>query len=238
MKKLFLITVTIAIGIAVCIFCSFHIDNAGFRKTVFQRRSVITDTTEDLPRSYKQRRFLNDVLGVSTDLLLIPGNIVVFHPKDTSYEFRTVHSIIRGNRMPVSTAVGYDGVLYSGLITANTSFNGSYLIGNLRAEKDEILDIVIKDEVISTVPDSLVDVETVKSAIKGISAEDLHNYFYVKAATLTSIENRKYSLAKFDNTKNAFYLTSNGKTYISQGKAKIEKVVSMFLVPLDRLNHQ
>jgi len=238
MKKLFLITVPIAIGIAVCIFCSFRIDRTNFRKTGFKRGPVITDTTEDLPRSYKQRRFLNDVLGVSTDLLLIPGNIVVFHPKDTSYEFRTVRPIIRGNRLPVSTAVGYDGVLYSGLITANTSFNGSYLIGNLRVEKDEVMEIAIKDEVISTVPDSLVDVDAVKSVIKDIPAADLHNYFYVKATTLSSIENRKYALAKFDNTKNAFYVSWNGKTYRSQSKAMTERVVSMFLVPLDRLTHR
>src|SRR5882724_6713085 len=48
---------------------------------------------EELPKSYKQRRFLNDVSGISYDLFMIPGNIVTFHPKDTTYEFRTPRAI-------------------------------------------------------------------------------------------------------------------------------------------------
>lgn len=232
MKRLFLIT-----ALGVCIFCAFHIDNTSFRRSGFTGRSVITDTTKDLPRLYKQRKFLNDVASISYDLFTIPGNIVTFHPKDTSYEFRTTHGIIKGNKLPVTNALT-DGVLYYGLITPKTSFNGSYLINNLRAEKDEVMEITIKDEAVSIVPDSLVDVDAVKSAIKGIPAEELKNLFYVKAATLTSIEDRKYTLAKFDNTKNAFYVTWNGKTYGSNGKAMTDRVVSMFLIPLDRLNHQ
>jgi hypothetical protein len=229
MKRLSLIT-----ALAITIFCSFHIDNTRLHKVVVGRSVRMADTTKDLPRSYKQRKFMNDVSGISTDILMIPGNIVSFHPKDTSYEFHSPHGIIKGNKLPVSTAIE-DGMIYGGLITPNTSFNGSYLIGGLHADKNEVMEIAIKDEVISKVPDSLVDIDAIKMAVKGIPAEELKNLFYVKAATLSIIESKKYTLSKFDITKNAFYITWNGKTYSTNEKIIVDKVVSMFLIPLDRL---
>ncbi len=223
-----------AAGMALAVFCSFGAGHAGR-----QTHSVIriADTTAGLPHYYKQRKFLNNVTNLSTNIAMMPGNIVVYSAKDTGYQFRTAHSIIKGGQLPGVMDID-DGALYSGIVSSSTSFNGSQMIGNLSAGKDEVMEITIKDEVVSTVPDSLVDVDAVKSAIKGIPAEELKNLFYVKAATLTSIANRKYTLTKFDNTKNGFYLTLNGKTYSTKEKVKMDRVVSMFLVPLDRLNHQ
>jgi hypothetical protein len=236
MKKLYLILVPTVVVTVVCVFCSF---NTGTRESVSRVNGIkfrIADTTEDLPRQYKQRKFLNDISSMTEKFMLIPGNIVKFNPLDTAYEFKTLHGIIKGNRLPVSTVVN-DGTIYSSLITSQTSFNGSYLIGGFRAEKDEVMDITIRDEAISVVPDSLVDIDAIKSAVAALSAEDRKGMFYVKAATISVIESKKYKLTKFDITKNAFYITRNGKTYGNQEKAKAEKVVSMFLVPLDKLTY-
>jgi hypothetical protein len=219
---------------AVCLLCSF---NTGTGKTVPAVNRIkfrIADTTKDLPRSYKQRKFLNDLSGMSENLLLIPGNIVKFNPADTTYQFRTLRGIIKDGKLPVSSVVN-EGTIYSGLVTLQTSFNGSYLIAGLRAEKDEVMEINIKDETIASVPDSLVDVEAIKSAVASLSAEERKGMFYVKSATVCAIESRKYKLAKFDETKNAFYVTWNGKTYGTSDKVKSEKLVSMFLVPVARL---
>jgi hypothetical protein len=190
---------------------------------------------EELPRSYKQRKFLNDVAGISYDLFMIPGNIVTFHPKDTTYEFRTSKAITKGSKPPIVTSLGNDGALYSAKINSTTSFNGSYLIGGLSVNRDEIMEISIQDVAISTVPDSLVDVDALKATIASLSDDEKKDLYYIKAATLTYIDNRKYTEAKFDASINSCFVTAGGKTYSSNEKFKREKTVSVFLIPLAHL---
>jgi hypothetical protein len=208
---------------------------AGFNLASASKKIEPEVIVEELPKSYKQRRFLNDVSSISYDLFMIPGNIITFHPKDTTYEFRTPRAITKGNKPPVVTSIGGDGALYSAKINSNTSFNGSYLIGGLNVNRDEIMEISIQDVAISTVPDSLVDVDAIKATIAGLSDDEKKDLYYIKAATLTYIENRKYTEAKFDASINSCFVTTGGKTYSSNEKFKREKTVSLFLIPLAHL---
>lgn len=189
---------------------------------------------EDLPRSYKQRKFINNVSGISYDLFMIPGNIVKYNPVDSSYEFKTLKAIIKGNKPPVASAIN-DGLLYSAKINSNTSFNGSYLIGGLNVNKDEIMELNIQDAAKSTVPDSLIDVEVIKQVAQSLPADQRKNYFYVKGVTLTLIDNRKYTESKFDASINSCFVTAGGKIYSSNEKFQRERTISVFLVSLDNI---
>ncbi|MGZ4000435.1 MAG: hypothetical protein ACXVIY_07395 [Mucilaginibacter sp.] len=232
MKTLYPLAAVIAV---LC--CSFYTDKTITRKTKPTRqilKSMPADTTEALPRSYKNRKFLNDVSGISFDCSKIPGNIVSFNSKDSSYQFRTMKGIVKGDK-PASSSVINDGSLYKAIITSKTSFNGSYLIGGLSVGPNEVMELSIRDEVVYTVPDSLVDVDAIKSATKDIPADDRKNLYYIKAATLTSITSKKYTLAKFNPAVNAFYLTLDGKVYSTKEKPVADRLVSMWLVPIQRL---
>jgi hypothetical protein len=165
---------------------------------------------------------------------MVPGNIVKFNPKDTSYEFKTLKAIIKGNKPPVATTIN-DGMLYSAKINANTSFNGSFLIGGLNVSKDEIMELNIQDAAKSAVPDSLIDVDVVKQVAESIPAEERKNYFYIKSVTLTLIDNRKYTESKFDASINSCFVTAGGKTYSSNEKFQRERTISVFLVSLDNI---
>ncbi|MGZ3835155.1 MAG: hypothetical protein ACXVB0_16660 [Mucilaginibacter sp.] len=202
--------------------------------SAFSKKMEPLVITEDLPRSYKQRKFINNVSEISYDLFMIPGNIVKFNPKDTSYEFKTLKAIIKGNKPPVATTIN-DCILYSAKINANTSFNGSYLIGGLNVNRDEIMELNIQDAAKSMVPDSLIDVDVVKQVAESIPADERKNYFYVKSVTLTLIDNRKYTEAKFDASINSCFVTAGGKTYSSNEKFQRERTISVFLVSLDNL---
>ena len=166
---------------------------------------------------------------------MIPGNIVTFHPKDSTYEFRTTRAITKGNKPPIVTSIGGEGSLYSAKINSNTSFNGSYLIGGLNVNRDEIMEISIQDVAISTVPDSLVDEGAIKATIASLSDDEKKDLYYIKAVTLTYIDNRKYTEAKFDASINSCFVTAGGKTYSSNEKFRREKTVSLFLIPLAHL---
>ncbi|WP_295674497.1 hypothetical protein [uncultured Mucilaginibacter sp.] len=186
---------------------------------------------EELPRSYKSRKFMNDVSNISYDLFMIPGNIVSYNPKDSSYTMRTLKAITKNNKPPVVTPIS-DGLIYSAKINSNTSFNGSYLIGGINVARDEILELNIQDVAISSVPDSLIDIEAIKSAIANIPEEDKKYLYYVKSVTLTTLDNRKYTEAKFDASINSCFVTAGGKTYSSNEKFKRDRTVSLFTVPL------
>ena len=189
---------------------------------------------EELPRSYKQRKFISNISGLSYDVFMIPGNIVKYNPVDTSYDFKTLKAIIIGNKPPIATTIN-DGVLYSAKINANTSFNGSYLIGGLNVASNEIMELNIQDAAKSFVPDSLIDVNVVKQIAAGIPDDQRKNYFYVKSVIVTYIENRKYTEAKFDASINSCFVTAGGKTYSSNEKFERERIISVFLVSLDNL---
>ena len=237
MKKLNLITLVVAV---VC--CSFIAGkNLLFNGPKF-RFSANTkapshfndDKTEPLPKPYVNRKFLNDLSGINIDVNLIPGNLVSYLPKDSSYTVRTLHGLIKGDKLPVITAIN-DGLIYSDFITPKTSFNGSYLIAGIKANAGEVIELSIQDESIASVPDSLIDTEKIKAAIASVSAEDRENLFYVKSITLTGLTNRLFKQSKFDATKNGLYLELNGKTYASNEKAKKDRLVSMFLVPVKNI---
>ncbi len=234
MKKSGLITLIAAI---VC--CSFIagknllVDGAKFRLSgsVKINNHFSGDTTEALPKAYVKRKFLNDISGVGNDVFNIPGNIVSYNAKDTSYTLRTLHGIIKGNKKPVSMAIS-DGLIYNNIITSKTSFNGSYLIGGLSAKPGEALEISIQDESISSVQDSLIDIEKIKAAAAAVPETERQNLYFVKSVTVTGITSKLYTQAKFDATKNGFYLVLNGKTYGTTKKGSKYMLISMYLVPL------
>lgn len=201
---------------------------------ILAKKAEAPTITEDLPRSYKQRKFINNVSEISYDLFMIPGNIVKFNPKDTSYEFKTLKAIIKGNKPPLATTIN-DGMLYSAKINYNTSFNGSYLIGGLNVAKNEIMELNIQDAAKAMVPDSLIDVDVIKQVAQTLPAEERKNYYYIKSVTLTLIDNRKFTESKFDSGVNSSFVTAGGKTYSSNEKFQRERTISVFLVSLDNL---
>lgn len=200
----------------------------------FSKKLEVPVIVEELPRSYKKRDFMNNISEASYDIFTIPGNIVKWNPKDSTFELKTLKAIIKGNRPPLASAVN-DGILYSAKINSSCSFNGTYLIGGLNVNKDEIMELNIQDAAKSLVPDSLIDVDVIKHIADGLPADERKNYFYVKGVVLTLIDNRKYTETKFDASINSCFVTAGGKTYGSNEKFQRERIISILKVSLDNL---
>ena len=177
---------------------------------------------------------MNDISNISYDLFMIPGNIVTFNPKDTTYTMRTLKAITKNNKPPVVNPIS-DGQVYSAKINSAVSFNGSFLIGGINVARDEIMELNIQDVAISSVPDSLIDIEAIKSAIANIPDDDKKYLYYVKSVTLTTLDSRKYTESKFDASINSCFVTAGGKTYSSNEKFQRERVISILKVSLDNL---
>jgi len=189
---------------------------------------------EELPGAYKQRKFINNVSGTGYDFFMMPGNIITFNPKDTTYQMRTLTAITKNNKPPTVTSIT-DAMLYSAKINPATSFNGSYLIGGLNVNGDEILELNIQDVAISTVPDSLIDTDAIKDAVADVPADEKKNLYYIESATLTLIDSRKYTGARFDAGVNSSFVTSGSRIYSSNRKFKTDKIISIAIVPIDQI---
>jgi hypothetical protein len=208
--------------------------------------------TGGLPDSYKNRKFIANDGGMEYDAASIPGNIVKYNAESQTYEIVTIKAIIKANKAPVAQGAA-GAVVYQGQVTSTSSFNGSYLINGLTAEKNQVIDIVIKDDPAFTVPDGQVDTAGARASAKSIAPADLKDYYYVLSATRSLISynihaaetaiskaNKKMDkLSKADTAKKGFYLKSTSKSSdqysSSQNKGITEKVVSVQVIPLGDL---
>ena len=136
-------------------------------------------TNEDLPATYKSRKFIKNLAGMTYDIFLIPGNIVRYDTTSKDYEFKTLKGIIKNNKSPQISVID-DGILYSSKINSGASFNASALIGGLSVEAKKIMELVIQDAAKSIVPDTLIDVDVLKKIAESIPADQRKNYFYIK----------------------------------------------------------
>ncbi|MDB5138025.1 MAG: hypothetical protein JWP37_4628 [Mucilaginibacter sp.] len=97
------------------------------------------------------------------------------------------------------------------------------------------MELNIQDATKSLVPDSLIDVDVIKQIAGSLPADERKNYFYVKGAILTLIDNKKYTESKFDASINSCFVTAGGKTYSSNEKFQRDRVISILKVSLDNL---
>ncbi|MGZ3753231.1 MAG: hypothetical protein ACXVAU_18245 [Mucilaginibacter sp.] len=195
------------------------------------KKQVAVDSN-DLPPSYKKRKFFQG--APLTNPSALPGNLVKYSPKDSTYEIKTLRPIIKPSTQSLTNMIE-DGMLYSGKVTQKTGFNGSYLIEGLQAGPNEVMELSIRDYARFFVPDSVIDIETIKTVAQSIPQDERKNYYYVKSITLSQIDYQKFTLSKFDVTKNASYITIGGKVYSTTGKPLGERIITMFIVPLETL---
>lgn len=192
---------------------------------------------EDLPKSYTDRTFFKGLVNSTYDISLVPGYIVEYDSLTGNYQRKTLVPVIKDNRSVLATVIGDDdGLIYNNTINKSASFNASAIIGSLSVGDKQMMELVIQDMSKSSVPDSLVDVASIVSIVKNqIPENKLKNYFYIKSATLTLINNKIYTEASFDAKVNCSYVTAEGQVFNSTAKFSRNRIVSMELISLQDL---
>lgn len=192
-------------------------------------------TNEELPKSYTDRTFMKGLVNSTYDIFLVPGYIVRLDPKTGDYQRKTLTAVIKNNKMPVTKTIE-DGRVYSNRINKSASFNATAVIGGLSVGNKQMMELVIEDINSSTVPDSLIDKSLIASIIeKQIPEAERENYFYVKSATLTLINNKIYKETSFEAKVNSVYVTAEGKIFNSNEKFTRSRIVSVELISLKDL---
>ncbi len=244
MKRLFPIAVLAAI-----IFCSFH---SGYHQpNAIPMAHMVSDTT--LPDAYKNRKFIAYDGGVDYDPASMPGNVVKYDSASMGYAIVTMKAIVKGGKPAVAQRP--NTVIFSGKMNSTSTFNGSYLINGIKVEKNQEMDIEIRDDAVYSVPDGQVDTAGVWAAIQSLSAGDRKKFFYITSATVSIITYKIYDkpdtrMEKVDKLskgipdtakKGAYYKIKESKTqspYSSSGsnsKMLMDKTISIVAVPVDDL---
>jgi len=82
------------------------------------------------------------------------------------------------------------------------------------------MELVIQDVAKSIVPDTLIDVDVLKTFAESIPADQRNNY-------MTFVNNNKYSEINCDAKVNSSYVTAGGKVYATNDKFSRERMVSL-----------
>jgi hypothetical protein len=209
------------------------------------------DTT--LPDAYKNRKFIAYDGGMDYDAASIPGNIAKYDSASMGYAIVTMKAIIKGGKPAVAQKP--NTVIFSGMMNSTSTFNGSNLINGIKVEKNQEMDMEIRDDAIYSVPDGQVDTAGVRAAIQSLSAGDRKKFFYITSATVSIITYNVHDkpdakMEKVDKLskgipdtakKGAYYKIKQSKTpppYSSSGannKTLTDKTISIVAVPVGDL---
>ncbi|MFI5161924.1 MAG: hypothetical protein ACHQHN_11640 [Sphingobacteriales bacterium] len=244
MKRLFLTAALI-----VMIYCSFCI------KGVIAVRRVVNISAADtiiLPENYTSRKFLTGDAASSFNAIAIPGNIVKYDSVASTYEFETMTALIKGGKPATMQAV--NSTVFNGTVPSDSKFNGSPAIDGIKADKNQVIDVEIKDDATYAVPDGQVDTGAIRLATIAIDANSRKKIFYIKSATVSIINYKVHAaettvsklsgkmdkLTKPDTAKKGISIKpkASGKPspISSSGdntKAITDKIISVQLIPVD-----
>ena len=163
----------------------------------------------------------------------VPGHI---YKKNDDGTFSKVSSrrIVKGNAYPkVETATN---VYFNDRLTNKKSLDIAITLLKLSIAKNETSDLIIKDELTTKLPDSLINHSVLEALKEKLSkSSEYEKYFFADGATLSSITYKKFSEQKFKKSVEFSWLTTGGEVYGSKEKFQFRSEVALELIQLKDL---
>jgi hypothetical protein len=238
------------IVLAAIICSSFHRGNVDIQR---KRLTTLSSDTIILPETYTKRKFMTSNAGSDYDASTLPGNIVKYDSSSSTYEIETMIAVIKGNKQAVATKTD-NGTIFSGTIPSSSNLNGSPMINGITMEKNQVMDLEIKDDASYAVPDGQIDTAAIRSVIQSIPLATRKSMFYITSATvsilsykvhaaetaLSKLSSKIEKLTKPDTSKKGLSIKSNSKSKApsspfssSESKTVTDKVISVQLTPVN-----
>lgn len=184
----------------------------------------------DLPESYKQRTFIKGLAGFVNKIDQLVGAMVLIDDSKTSVLTR----FVRQDKPPIITTTTSD-VVYSAKIDSKFKFNGSYSIASTKVEKDRIYELIVTDIGYAFLPEDYIPYLEICRAATNVSPETRKKTYYIRSAKLTSIYTRAYQKVTSDGQVSGVVFSVDGEVYSSSDQFKVDYVVSVDLVSLEKL---
>lgn len=184
----------------------------------------------DLPDSYKQRTFIKGLAGFVNKIDQLVGAMVILDDNKTSVLTR----FVRQDKPPVMTTSSSD-VIYSAKIDSKFKFNGAYSIASTKVDKDRICELVITDIGYSFLPEDYIPYLEICRAATNVAPETRRKTYYIRSAKLTTVYTRLYSKVVGNSEVGGVVFSVGGEVFSSSDQFKVEYVVSVDLVSLEKL---
>jgi len=184
----------------------------------------------DLPDSYKQRTFIKGLAGFVHKIDQLVGAMVLLEDNKTSVLTR----FVRQDKPPLVTTSSSD-VIYSAKIDAKFKFNGSYSIASTKVEKDKICELIITDIGYAFLPEDYIPYIEICRAATNVAPETRRKTYYIRSAKLTTVYTRLYQKVVGNTEVGGVVFSVGGEVFSSSDQFKVDYVVSVDLVSLERL---
>ncbi len=184
----------------------------------------------DLPDSYKQRTFIKGLAGFVHKIDQLVGAMVLMEEDKTSVLTR----FVRQDKPPVVTTSSSD-VIYSAKIDSKFKFNGAYSIASTKVDKNNICELVITDVGYAFLPEDYIPYLEICRAATNVAPETRRKTYYIRSAKLTTVYTRLYQKVVGNTEVGGVVFSVGGEVYSSSEQFKVDYVVSVDLVSLEKL---
>ncbi len=184
----------------------------------------------DLPPSYRQRTFIKGLAGFASKIDQLVGAMIIIEDNKTSVLTR----FVRQDKPPVVTTATSD-VIYSAKIDSKFKFNGAYSIASTKVAKDVINELIVTDVGSAFLPEDYIPYVEICRASTNVAAETRRQTYYVRSAKLTTVYTRAFQKVSGEADVSGVVFSVGGEVYSSADQFKLDYVVSVDLVSLEKL---
>ena len=178
---------------------------------------------------YLKKKIIDQPVASKYDLSSVPGHL--YKINDDGTFSKVSRRIVIGNAYPKVETV--DKVYYNDKLTDKKSLDIAITILKLNIAKNETSELIIKDEVTTKLPDSLINHSVLKTLKEKLSkSSDYEKYYFADGATLSSIAFKKFSEQRFKKKVELSWLTTGGEVYGSKEKFQFRSEVALELIKL------
>ena len=124
-------------------------------------------------------------------------------------------------------------IYYNDKVTYQQSIGFNLLALQLNLNKNQTSDLIIKDEITTKLPDSLINFKILKNLKNQFSGTpDYDKLYFAEGATLSSITFKKFTEQRFKKNLELSWFTSGGEVYGSNENFNFRSEVALELIKL------
>ncbi|MDZ4712644.1 MAG: hypothetical protein SGI89_10010 [bacterium] len=179
-------------------------------------------------KEYLERSFFN---GVSSryNINEIPGHIFKDN-HDGTYQKISVKRFVKNYSYPEVKLV--DKVYFTDRVTDTKQLNASAKIIGVNIDKENIIELTLKDETTAYLQDSLINDTLITAFINRINPSELQDYYFVQGVTISSVTHRSYKKQSYKAKVDYAWVTASGSSYGSKENIKSKLDISLELTKL------
>ncbi len=179
-------------------------------------------------KEYSERSFFKGVAS-KYNIIEIPGHIFKDN-HDGTYQKISIKRFVKNYGYPEVKLV--DKVYFSDRVTDTKQLNASAKIIGVNIDKENIIELILKDETTAYLQDSLINDTLISAFINRTDPNELEDYYFVQGVTISSVTHRTYKKQSYKAKIDYAWLSASGSSYGSKENIRSKLDISLELTKL------